>query len=197
MPADRLHRLIHVAAEEFATAGYDGASLNRIIDKCGLSKSSFYYVISSKQELFELVVRELVGEVAATMTIPEPEEFAGDSFWPRIEKFFSELVLVSQQQESFLTLGRLFYSEAPDAASGAVGGTLAAVRTWVEDVLRVGRRCGAVRDDLPETLQYSLVFRILQVFDEWTIGHYDDFRPADLQRLADAQLATIRRVLEP
>ena len=188
---------MRVAAEEFASAGYEGASLNRIIDKCGLSKSSFYYVISSKHELFELVVRELVGEVAAKMSIPKPEDFAADSFWPRVEKFFSELVLVSQQEESFLTLGRLFYSEAPDAAGSAVGGTLAAVRTWVEDVLRVGRRGGAVRDDLPEALQYSLVLRILQVFDEWTVAHYDDFPPADLARLADAQLATIRRVLEP
>ena len=197
MPADRRRRLIRVAAEEFASAGYEGASLNQIIDKCGLSKSSFYYVISSKHELFDLVVRELVGEVAATLTIPKSEEFAGAGFWPRVEKFFSELVLVSQQEESFLILGRLFYSEGPDAPGGAVGGMLAAVRTWVENVLRVGRRSGAVRDDLPEALQYSLVFRILQVFDEWTVRHYDEFRPADLARLADAQLATIRQVLEP
>lgn len=197
MPAGRRRALIDVAAEEFASPGYEGASLNRIIGKCGLSKSSFYYFIPSKQELFDFVVRELIDDVTATITIPDPEEFAGDGFWSRVEKFFSELVLASQREESFLTLGRMFYSEAPDAAKGAVGGTLAAAREWVENVLRVGRRCGAVRDDLPAALQYSLVFRILQVFDEWTVVHYDEFGAADLRLLADAQFGTIRRVLEP
>jgi hypothetical protein len=95
-----------------------------------------------------------------------------------------------------LTLGRLFYSEAPEDAQGTVSGTLAQVRTWVETLLRVGRSCGAVRDDLPGSLQCSLVFRLLQVFDEWTIRHYDEFGSADLRRLANAQFGTIRRVLE-
>jgi len=197
MPSDRRRRLVEVAAAEFACAGYEHASLNHIIDSCGMSKSSFYYFLPSKAELFDFVVRELVDEVATNITIPAPAEFAGRDFWRRVEEFFSGLVLTSQHQEAFLTLGRMFYSEAPDAAKTAVSGTLAVVRTWVEDVLRVGRHSGAVREDLPEELQYGLVFRILQVFDEWTVRHFQDFAPADLRALADAQFATIRRVLEP
>jgi len=196
MPADRRHRLFEVASAEFASEGYEHASLNRIIDRCGLSKSSFYYFIPSKAELFDFTVQELVEEVAKNIAIPDPAEFAGDGFWPRLDEFFSGLVLASQQ-EAFLTLGRMFYSEAPGAAKTSVSSTLAAVRAWVEELLRVGRRSGAVRDDLPEALQYRLVFRILQVFDEWTVEHYEDFTPDELGALADAQFATIRRVLEP
>ena len=197
MPPERRRRLVEFASAEFASEGYEHASLNRIIESCGMSKSSFYYYLPSKTELFDFVVRELVDEVATNITIPEPSEFAGHGFWRRVEGFFSGLVLASRQQEAFLTLGRMFYSEAPDAAKTSASGTLASVRTWVEGVLRVGRRSGAVRDDLPEALQFSLVFRILQVFDEWTVEHYQDFAPADLRALADAQFATIRRVLEP
>ena len=142
------------------------------------------------------MVRELVEEMAMHIAIPNPAEFAGVDFWPRLEEFFSGLVLASGQ-EAFLTLGRMFYSEAPGAAKTSVTGALASARTWVDEVLRVGRRSGAVRDDLPEGLQYGLVFRILQVFDEWTVEHYQDFAPADLVVLADTQFATIRRVLEP
>ena len=36
-------------------AGYERASLNRIVKSCGLSKSSFYHFVASKQELFGLV----------------------------------------------------------------------------------------------------------------------------------------------
>jgi AcrR family transcriptional regulator len=197
MPADRRRLLVSVAADEFASAGYEDASLNRIIARSGMSKSSFYYVISSKSELFDFVLQQLIDEVGGKIAVPRPEEFAGDQFWPRIASFFSELVLMSQREQAFSTLGRLFYSEAPEGAQGTVIGTLAAVRTWVESVLRVGRGCGAVRDDLPEALQCSLVIRILQVFDEWTMRHYDEFAPADLGRLADAQFGTIRRLLDP
>jgi hypothetical protein len=41
------------------------------------------------------------------------------------------------------------------------------------------------------------VFRILQVFDEWTVAHFEEFRQEDMRALADAQFATLRRVLEP
>lgn len=196
MPADRRRRLVEVAAAEFATAGYEDASLNHIINQCGMSKSSFYYLFASKSDLFDFVVRELKDSAAARIAIPAPEEFAGHDFWRRLEEFFWELVRASQQHEAFLTLGRMFYSDTPDAAKAAVTEVWTGVRSWIEDVLHVGRRSGVVRDDLPEALQYSLTFGILQVFDEWTVAHFGDFAPADLHALANAQFATIRRLLE-
>ncbi|KUI04402.1 TetR/AcrR family transcriptional regulator [Mycobacterium sp. IS-3022] len=197
MPAARRQRLVEVAATEFGSAGYEQASLNRIIERCGMSKSSFYYVLSSKAELYEFVVRELITDVAADIPVVAAEEFAGEQFWPRLERFFTDLVLVSQRQQKFLLLGRMFYLQAPDPARSAVSGALDAVRDWVQEVLRIGRRCGAVRTDLPEPLQAELIFRILQVFDEWTLAHYDDFPVTALPELADAQFATIRRTLAP
>lgn len=197
MPAERRRRLVTVAAAEFASAGYEHASLNRIIERCDMSKSSFYYVLSSKAELYDFVVRELITDIAADMAIVEPTHFAGDRFWLRVEEFFADLLAVSERSEQFLLLGRMFYLQAPDSAKSAVSGMLTSVRNWVQDVLEVGRRCGAVRTDLPPELQAELVFRILQVFDEWTLARYDDFAPADRQALAEAQFATIRRTLAP
>lgn len=195
MPAPRRQRIVAVAAAEFASAGYEHASLNRIIERCGMSKSSFYYVLSSKAELYEFVIRELVADISADMPKTDPSRFAGDEFWQRLDDYFATLLRVSQQRENFLLLGRMFYLHAPGPAKSVVTGTLAAVRDWVENVLEVGRRVGAVRTDLPIELQAELAFRILQVFDEWTLAHYDDFAAADLQALADAQFATIRRTL--
>ncbi|BBY46281.1 TetR/AcrR family transcriptional regulator [Mycolicibacterium celeriflavum] len=197
MPAARRQQLVEVAATEFGSVGYEHASLNRIIERCGMSKSSFYYVLSSKAELYEFVVRELITDVSADIPVVAPEEFAGEQFWPRLEQFFADLVLFSQRQQNFLLLGRMFYLQAPDPARAAVSGALDAVRDWVQEVLSVGRRCGAVRTDLPEPLQAELILRILQVFDEWTLAHYDDFPVTALQELADAQFATIRRMLAP
>ncbi|MGV0742392.1 TetR/AcrR family transcriptional regulator [Mycolicibacterium sp. XJ870] len=199
MPAERRQRLVHVAAAEFASSGYRDASLNRIISLCGMSKSSFYYVIDSKSDLFDFVVRELLSEIGpdigADGVIPDPEQFEGEHFWARTAEFFTHLVSIAEKHQSFAMLGRMFYSDAPNDAKDAISGALNAVRDWVERLLRVGRSCGAVRDDLPEALQYRLVVGVLQIFDEWTVQHYGDFTPAELNTLADRQFATLKRLV--
>ncbi|TXI62822.1 MAG: TetR/AcrR family transcriptional regulator [Mycolicibacterium mageritense] len=195
MPAARRRRLMEVAADEFASSGYVNASLNRIIATCGMSKSSFYYVIDSKGELFDFVMRELIRDVSDKFDIPAPREFDGDDFWQRVEAFFAELTAVSAREASALTLGRMFYAGAPDDGAGAAAELINAVRGWVEELLRVGRRCGAVRDDLPEALQYEVAVRLLQVFDEWTVAHYEELTAGDREQLAVAQFATVKRVL--
>ena len=147
-----------------------------------MSKSSFYYnVIDSKSDLFNFVVREVgTPKIGSDIGggIPDPDHFAGEHYWERVAEFFTALVRMAETHQSFATLGRMFYSDAPEDATGAVSGTLTAVRGWVERLLRVGRACGAVGDDLPEALQYRLVVGVLQIFDEWTVQHYDDFTPA-------------------
>ncbi|ODQ88940.1 hypothetical protein BHQ18_17080 [Mycolicibacterium flavescens] len=195
MPAERRRHLVEVATAEFSSAGYESASLNRIIEQCGMSKSSFYYVLSSKAQLYEFVVDELLADVKEIFPVVAPGEFSGDQFWDQLQGYYAAVVRVLEREPRFLLLGRMFYLPAPEAA--AVGGVLDAVRDWVRDVLRVGRGCGAVRTDLPESLQGELVFRILQVFDQWTVHHYDDITAAARTDLADAQFATIRRTLAP
>src|SRR5579884_931866 len=48
MPREKRERLLHVAAQEFATHGFEGASLNRILEEAQLGKSSAYYYFEDK-----------------------------------------------------------------------------------------------------------------------------------------------------
>lgn len=200
---ERRRLLVRAAAAEFAAAGYEHASLNRIIRECGLSKSSFYHVISSKQELFDLVLRDLIDELADTLKVPEPGEFSDGSFWPKTERLFDEMMRATESGESFVALGRMFYlSGTPDEANRAVGEALRSVQDWVRDVLVVGQESGAVRDDLPVSLQSRLVFAVLRAMDEWTIAELaapgdSELVTDNIPRLMRAQLETIRRILEP
>ncbi|MGH7620186.1 MAG: TetR family transcriptional regulator, partial [Gemmatimonadaceae bacterium] len=40
---DKQQRLFEAAADEFADHGFESASLNRIIERAGMSKGSLYY----------------------------------------------------------------------------------------------------------------------------------------------------------
>lgn len=73
------------------------------------------------------------------------------------------------------------------------GETAARVRilgAWVEELMLAG--VGVGRRDLPEDVQRNLVFRMLQVFDEWPP---EQWSVDELDQIVDVQLDILKRVL--
>ncbi|QGH70724.1 TetR/AcrR family transcriptional regulator [Pseudactinotalea sp. HY158] len=202
MPPERRARLVRVAATEFA-AGYEAASLNRIIRECGLSKSSFYHAISSKRELFDLVVDDLAAAVSAAVPLPTPESLGsadspagapGGDFWGGARALMGTLVEAATRVPTFAALGALFY--VSDAPTGSRLTELdRAIDAWVGRALELGRASGAVRTDLPTDLQYRLALAALRALDRWSLEHLEEVVGAGA--LAEAQLDAVRRLLEP
>ena len=197
-PSPREHALLAAAAREFATAGFERASLNAVIRACGMSKSSFYHRFDSKQALFDRVVDEAAAALARELGAPDPAELKGPDFWPRLEAFVAHAVATLAKPAWYAGLGKLFY--LPDVSaerSVAMQRLLAGVDRWVQAVLKAGRACGAVRDDLPAGLQAELAFAVLQAMDRWSVAHMDAMKPAQRRRIARQQLALLRRLLAP
>lgn len=196
MRPERRRSLLTTAAREFATAGYEGASLNRIIRSCGMSKSSFYHYVQSKRELFDLVVADLGETMVRALAIPAPDELAGEDFWDRVDELLEQLVTAAQRESSFTDLGRMFYLPgAPAGDDSALGKALSSLESWLEGALAAGRACGAVRDDLPTSLQGQLTIAVLRALDEWTLRHQDEYSPEQARRIARTELQAIRRML--
>jgi AcrR family transcriptional regulator len=64
----RRQLILEAAAEEFAESGYEGATLDRIGERVGLSKASLYYYVSGKEQLFAEIVAQFVDGVAESVT---------------------------------------------------------------------------------------------------------------------------------
>ena len=196
MAPGRRRLLLETAAREFARAGYERASLNRIIRSCGMSKSSFYYYLGSKKALFDAVVTEGGAALVAALEVPDPASFADGDFWGRARRLLDRVVALGQREPWFTDLGRVFYlDDAPSGPGTALGRALAAVDAWLEGVLAAGRASRAVRDDLPTSLQRQLTFAVLRAMDDWSLRHLEDLDPAQRRRLAEAQFDAIRRLL--
>jgi AcrR family transcriptional regulator len=198
MAPQRRTQLLATAAREFASRGFEQSSLNAIIRACGMSKSSFYHYFGSKEALFDRVVEEASAALARDLDAPDPETLAGPAFWDRIEAFVADALAASAKQDWYADLGRIFY--LPDLSSersAALQRVLAGVADWVGRTLAVGRACGAVRDDLPASLQAELVFAVLQAMDRWSVRHMRDFDGRISADLARRQFETLRRLLSP
>lgn len=198
MAPERREALLRTAAGEFARAGFEQASLNRIIKVCGMSKSSFYYYVDSKEALFDLVVTEAGAAMVTTMDIPTPDELADSpDFWARIAQFLDQLVSPGDRAQWFEDFGRLFHLADAPSRTGALAQTLTRMYAWLDAVLAIGRSRSAVRDDLPAALQARLVIAVLSAMDDWSLTQSADLDLAGRQRLAATQLDTLRRILDP
>lgn len=194
MPAERRRELVRRAAAEFAAQGYQQASLNRVIGDLRMSKSSFYYALDSKADLYDLCVEDLTAEIAAGSSFPAVEEFRTD-FWDTAERLIVDLTTVLGRDPAYRDLGRMLY--LPDApigsADGSAAGPLGAVRRWLTDVLAVGRSAGSLRDDLPIDLQSAATMALLEAFDRWSVQNLQ--QPVDERALLTAQFDALRRFL--
>ena len=198
LPRERKDLLLATAAREFATAGYEQASLNRIIRACGMSKSSFYHYVASKQALFDLVIAELGAELVEALDPPRGPELAERGFWQAVQQLVGRLLVLSTEDPRFGDLGRMFYLPgAPSAERSAVTRALAGFETWLDRALEAGREAGAVRSDLPASLQRALVLAVLRSLDEWSLRHQDELTGGRAEEVLAAQLAALRRLLAP
>lgn len=187
---DRRRTLVRVAAQEFAAAGYAGASLNRIIAAMGMSKSSFYHLLAAKQELFELTAADLAAEVEAELRVPEPPAFAGPQFWPMAQDLVAQLTTVLVGNEDALLLGRMVYAGSAPAV-GAIG----RIEAWLGELLAAGRSAGQVRTDLPADLQQQLVAAVLRTLDEWAVRHQAALDPGSAEQFTAGVFDLLRRML--
>lgn len=198
MDSQRRQRLLETAAREFAEAGYQQASLNKIIRARGMSKSSFYHYFTSKAELFDIVVREAAQALERELAIPDPRELAGPHFWAGVARLAGDLLALTDRQAWYVDFGKLFYlPDTPLEHSRELQAVMSRITSWLDQALAVGRECGAVRDDLPRSLQAELAFAVLQAMDRWSLYHLPKITPLGREDIVRAQLDTVRRLLAP
>lgn len=190
--------LLRTAAAEFAEHGYERASLNRVVREVGMSKSSLYHAVASKQALYDAVLDEFGPALVAAVAPPETARLEAD-FWGELEAAVERLARAGQQDPVFWQLGRMWYLPgAPSGSGSAMGRAAGQVAAWIERAVETGRRVGAVRDDLPAGLQVRLALAVVRVLDEWVVT---SLRQGDdqeaLAREGTAQFDVLRRLLAP
>ena len=86
---DTRHRILETAAEDFAARGFEGVSLNQLIDRLGMSKGSFYYYFDDKADLFTTVA-----DLAWAMVLPveklDLETLKAENYWSSLEALMQE-----------------------------------------------------------------------------------------------------------
>jgi AcrR family transcriptional regulator len=92
---ERQAEILEIAMNEFVQHSYEAASLNRIIEKCGVGKGSFYRYFRDKQELYQDLIQyartNSVGNFEKVFENPVDDIFtAWKDFYFRVYEFDRE-----------------------------------------------------------------------------------------------------------
>ena len=195
---ERGRALFEAASVEFAEHGFDAASLNRILDRSGMSKSSLYYYFDDKADLFTTLVERSLDVVFRQIGPFEPEALERENFWSAFEAAYARAIAVVDGHGWLVKFGGMFYALRADPKRGAPTNRLfARARAWVERALERGRHLGEVRADLPASLLADSAMGLLESLDRWVVMHWAELSEADKQALPAHHVGLFRRLLAP
>jgi AcrR family transcriptional regulator len=193
---DKQEVLLEAAALEFAAHGYQGASINRIIDQSGMSKGSVYYYFEDKADLFSTTFQRSIERIAEEAGWPVLDVVAADEYWDTLLELTRRSVEYAARNDWWIRLARSYHRlalENPD--DGAVGRLLEWAEGWWRRIVVRGQELDLVRDDLPTDLLVAIAMGADQAGDRWMMDRWDDFTPDELERLVEARVDLVRDML--
>jgi AcrR family transcriptional regulator len=190
-------RILEAGAVEFAERGFEGTSLNQLLDRLGMSKGAFYYYFDDKEDLFTTVVDH------AWSTLLPVEKFDlgmldASTFWPTLQSLMQEASARIHANPWVVGFSRLMYNPPKTVGvRAALAHKFDEARRWQADLIHRGQEVGVVRSDLPAELLKVMLVGADEAGDRWMVENWKRFEADEIERIVDEVFAIFRRMLEP
>ena len=195
---DKQRRIMDAALEEFVAHGYEGASLNRIIQQSEMSKGSFYYYFEDKADLLVTILRrELpLGQLLGQQVLSRVSDAA--QFWGAFDQTLREGILMVQANPALMRLGQLLHALPQGVRDrGEVAIFMHELAGYAAAWIERGQQLGAVRDDMPTAVLVRLWTSVEMILDQWAFEAWEESDDPQRQALLDVSLALFRRIFSP
>lgn len=197
LPPDRRAAILQAAAEEFAVHGFEAASLNRLVDRIGISKGSLYYYFDSKDDLFSTVADE-AWRVMLPAEPPNLDDLDAATFWPTMADIVATMTDQARKHPWLAGVAAILYSPpASDRVQQAVAEQFARSHAWIDRMLARGQELGVVRDDLPRDLVASILIAAAEAADRWTVQHWTEISSDELPALSEILFSILLGIVMP
>ena len=202
MPSEKRERLLTIAAQEFAAHGFEGASLNRILEEAQIGKSSAYYYFEDKADLFGTVVTYCLDRLQLAPASEALNSLTVETFWPAIVEQHDKPLLHTQQQPWLFGAVRAAERLTPESLQreplAQLTRSLARyMMTGIGTTIIRGQELGLIRKDLPNELLMAWFRAIDGASDDWLLAHLDQLDQEAITHISSQTIASIRQVLAP
>ncbi len=194
---EKQERIIRAAAQAFIAHGFEGASLNRIIEQAEISKGAVYYYFDDKADVLATV---LAGAWDKLLPMEEVSVAAlsAESYWPAIEGLYLRSLALMAAEPWLVGVGKLFYQLSPEVLAGTVVEELyERSRQLLLDLVERGQELELVRDDLPTGLLLAMLAGAGEACDRWMSEHWEQMPPEQALAASTELFAIFRKMVEP
>lgn len=198
-------RIIRIATEEFAEQGYEGASLNRIVARSGMSKGALYYYFADKDDLYRTVLKAYSERILQIWSGGSSKRIPAFSHLRTPEEYWAAWVRHWRQSlgdhernpvEAKL-ISQCIRQRAEGMSHPAMSELATVLREWLREILKKGQRIGAVRKDLAEELLLEASFGMMEGFDRWLDKCLQSGESGRTEEWAELAVELLRRIVEP
>lgn len=206
MPFPRFHklaqekreRLLDIAAQEFATHGFEDASVNRILEHAQMSKGAAYYYFEDKVDLFFTVVQYCNERLKLIDTSLDIVALTEDTFWPTFAELHRQPLLRSFEQPWLFAAVRAAGRLSPATLEREPLATLARqLKILVMNLIKRGQEIGVIRTDIPDELIFAWMDALDDASDHWLLMHWKALDREAIGHISDQTVDAMSRVLAP
>ena len=158
-------RYLEAAAKEFAARGFEGASLNAILEAAGFGKSSYYYYFEDKEDLFATVFQTRLKDVERNMPPFKLNLKSKQAFWGGFQTYLAGYLKTFEQEPITWELARAL-QVMRRSPSARLKPLFEQSRALYVASIQQGQQAGYVRADLDAGLLASLLEAVDAVVDE-------------------------------
>ena len=197
LPEEKRERILEAAAKEFVAHGYEGASMNRMLAKAGISKGAAYYYFDDKADLYATAVLHYSEDLLAGSSF-DPTRLTAENYWDAIAAIYRHQFTSYTEQPWVFGLAKAGGAlSAEMMTEGPLADLFEQAQFVLVQILRRGRELSLVRNDLSEELLLSLVIAADDAHDRWLITHWSELSQTDLESAAVRMTNILQRLLSP
>jgi AcrR family transcriptional regulator len=195
---EKRERLLDVAAQEFAAHGFADASINRILERAGMSKGGAYYYFEDKVDLFAAVVQHCDERLGIVDRAVDPAALTAETFWPTFARLHRQPLLRSFEQPWLFAAMHAAGRLPPEAlAREPLASFARRLVGWVMAVVKRGQEVGAIRSDLPDELIFAWLDALDEASDRWLLARWEHLDREMVGQVSDQTVDAMRRALAP
>jgi len=196
LPSEKRERLMEVAAQEFATYGFDDASVNRILETVQMSKGAAYYYFEDKVDLFFTVIQYCNERLKLFDLELDPATLTAENFWPTFAELHRQPLLRSFEQPWLFAAVRAAEHLSPAALQRDPLSTFATqIKSWIMNIVKRGQELGVIRSDMSDDIIFSWLQGLDDASDYWLLAHWSHLDRETIARISDLTVDGMRRAL--
>lgn len=165
---DKRKRILQEAVLEFRDNNFDVASINRIVERSGISKGSFYQYFKDKEDLY-LHIITIIGEKKTLYLTPAMMNFSALGFYETLRELYRSGIEFALENPDYLAIGNRMMKDTSSGILSKIKDTFGAKGDDIfVSLLMKGQEQGDIRRDL----DLNLIAKLLVSMQMTVVEYY-------------------------